>query len=300
MVVIHLSRCAWSSGELRDVVRRPRLLRMEQGAINDVRLCTGACVITDAERYTSVAEAIDPAGVFDFVNRYLEVLFRPVYRNAGFVADVRGDGMLAVWTAACPDTELRSRVCRACLDIAGSAADFASGGLQTRIGAHFGPIALGTVGTSAHYEYRAVGDTVNTSSRLEQLNKELGTRVLVSRELAAGLDDFLFRDLGEVRLRGKRNEVRVLELMGEREAATPRQVRLATEFSAVVAAEQSGRWREALERLRDLQASYPRDRPTHLHVKRCEQALLDRGGFAALADEGWSWGMGAGLRAASI
>lgn len=181
----------------------------------------GACVITDAARYTSVAERIDPSATVDFINRYLEVLFKPVFENGGLISDVKGDGMLAVWTEPTPTADLRARVCRACLQIAEDSARFFRAfpgyGLATRIGAVYGPIALATVGTSAHHEFRAVGDTVNTASRLEGLNKELGTRVLVSASIAQGLDDFLFRDLGEVRLRGKRNTVRVLELRARQE-----------------------------------------------------------------------------------
>lgn len=181
----------------------------------------GACVITDAARYTSVAERIDPSATVDFINRYLEVLFKPVFENGGLISDVKGDGMLAVWTEPTPTADLRARVCRACLQIAEDSARFFRAfpgyGLATRIGAVYGPIALATVGTSAHHEFRAVGDTVNTASRLEGLNKELGTRVLVSASIAQGLDDFLFRDLGEVRLRGKRNTVRVLELRARHE-----------------------------------------------------------------------------------
>jgi adenylate cyclase len=173
------------------------------------RHCFGACVITDAERYTSVAESVDPGEAVEFINRYLQVLFKPVYDNGGVVADVRGDGMLAVWAETAPSAELRARVCRACLQIAADSERF----FPTRIGAYYGPIALATVGTAAHREYRAVGDTVNTASRLEALNKQLGTRVLVSASLAEGLGGFRFRDLGEVELRGKRNPVHVLELL---------------------------------------------------------------------------------------
>ena len=52
------------------------------------RFCMGACVITDAERYTSVAERIDPASTVELINGYFETLFRPVYEHGGFVSDV--------------------------------------------------------------------------------------------------------------------------------------------------------------------------------------------------------------------
>lgn len=241
-----------------------------------VKECTGACVLTDAARYTSFAETVDPASTVAFINRYLEVLFGPVFDNGGFVSDVKGDSMLAVWADDSPARELRARVCRACLSIADAAARFGASlpgrGFATRIGAYFGPLALASVGAFSHYEYRAVGDTVNTSSRLQDLNKELGTRVLVSASLAEGLGEFLFRDLGSFELRGKRNRVHVFELLAAREAATLRERRLCEEFSAALAAYQGGRWPQAHRLLRDLCARYPGDGPSRYYLQRCGQA----------------------------
>ena len=240
-----------------------------------VKECIGACVLTDAARYTSFAETMDPASAVAFINRYLEMLFRPVFHHGGFVADVKGDSMLAVWADDSPARELRAQVCRACLSIAQDAARFdasVSGrGFATRIGAYFGPLALASVGAFGHYEYRAVGDTVNTSSRLQDLNKELGTRVLVSASLAEGLGEFLFRDLGMFELRGKRNRVHVLELLASRDAATARQRSLCEEFSVALAAYQHGRWHEARYLLRGLCASYPTDGPSRYYLQRCQQ-----------------------------
>lgn len=243
----------------------------------EARCCMGACVTTDAERFTSLAERIEPAATVEFINRYLEVLFRPVFEHGGFISDVKGDGVLAVWPALSPDPELRARVCRACLEMAGSAARFHRGdlgqGSATRIGAYFGPIALATVGALEHYEYRAVGDTVNTSSRLEELNKRLGTRVLVSAGLVEGLDEFLFRDLGEFELRGKQKRVRVCELVARREEASDRQLRLCEDFAAAMLAQRSGRFEEAHSALVELCARHPEDGPVRFHLQRCRRAL---------------------------
>jgi len=244
------------------------------------RFCMGACVITDAERYTSLAERIDPASTVTLINRYFETLFRPVYERGGFVSDVKGDGLLAVWADAAPQAELRAQVCRACLEMSGRTVPPGSEqpghGLSTRIGAYFGPIALARVGALAHYEYRAVGDTVNTASRLEQLNKLLGTRVLVSAALAAGLDEFLFRDLGEFALRGKRNPVQVFELFALRDAASPRQRQLCEGFAAALEAQRSGHWVEALARWQALCARYPEDGPARYAQRRCQHAPAAR------------------------
>jgi adenylate cyclase len=242
-----------------------------------IRRCLGACVVTDAAHYTSVAEGMDPAATVELINRYLEALFRPVFENGGFVSDVKGDGILAVWAGGLPELELRGRVCRALLQMAESVESFNRSApahrLATRIGACFGPIALATVGALAHFEYRAVGDTVNTSSRLEQLNKRIGTRVLVSKALAEGLKEFLFRNLGKFKLRGKRTRIRVYELLGSRATASEAQRRLCSEFSEALQALQAGRLHEARARFRELCTLHPHDGPSHLQLRNCEALL---------------------------
>ena len=251
--------------------------------------CLGACVMTDAEFYTSVAESIAPGAAVEFINRYFAVLFRPVFDHGGFVSDLKGDGMLAVWAEGAASAELRRRVCLACLQIAENGIEFSRAhcvrGFGTRIGACFGPLALATVGTAAHHEYRAVGDTVNISSRLEQLNKDLGTRILVCANLAQGMNEFLFRDLGEFQLRGKQNRVHVQELLARSDAATERQRRLCSEFVAAVADYRRGRLPESQERFQELCRRYPGDGPSRFYLLRCRQAIADRAGTAhALGD----------------
>ena len=93
---------------------------------------------------------------------------------------------------------------------------FGRGPLQRGIGppipfhesrAAFGRLLLGSVGAMDHYEYRAVGDIVNTATRLEGLNKHLGTRILVSADVLQGLDGLLTRELGAFLLAGKSRPV---------------------------------------------------------------------------------------------
>jgi adenylate cyclase len=253
---------------------RPRL-----GAVNydaSQQDCLAACAMTDAEGYTGVAEEMDPPELVGLVNRYFRALFRAVLGNGGLVLDVKGDGILALWTSEAPDAALRARVCRSCLQMV-EASDrfnmcFPARRLPTRIGVDFGPVALANVGAFERYEYRAVGDTVNTCARLEQLNKQLGTRVLVSQQLAEGIDGFLFRDLGEFMLRGKRAPLRVLELVAAKAAATRRQRALCEAFALALAAYERGSLGPALEAFGSLRERYPDDGPTRLFLRRCTEA----------------------------
>ena len=237
------------------------------------RDCLAACAMTDAEGYTGVAERMEPPELVALVNRYFRALFRAVLGNGGLVQDVKGDGILAVWTNEAPDAALRAQVCRSCLQML-EASDrfnlcFPARRLPTRIGVDFGPIALANVGAFARYEYRAVGDTVNTSGRLEQLNKLLGTRVLVSEQLAAGVEAFLFRDLGSFVLRGKRAPLRVFELVAAKAAATRRQRALCDAFGPALAAYERGDGERARDAFSGLHERYPEDGPTRVYLRRC-------------------------------
>jgi len=238
------------------------------------RNCLAACAITDAEDYTGVAEGMEPLSLVEFVNCYFRGLFRAVMSNGGIVVDVKGDGILALWTNENPDRVLRAAVCRGSLQMLQAAETFngafpSNRRLPTRIGVDFGPIALANVGALARYEFRAVGDTVNVCSRLEQLNKLLGTRILVSHRLAQGVDEFLFRDLGYFMLRGKRSQIRVLELVAERSQATPEQLELCKAFALALAACEAGHIDRALYDFVAVLRRFPGDGPARFFQRRC-------------------------------
>jgi adenylate cyclase len=141
------------------------------------RAAYAVCLFTDAERYTTLAEGLSPKALHALLNRYYDALFEPVRRHGGLVSDVVGDAMLALWATAGPDPETRVEACRAALEIMAGSPGGSGPYLPTRIGLHCGEVVLGNVGAGEHFEYRAVGDIVNTAQRIEDLNKRLGTRV---------------------------------------------------------------------------------------------------------------------------
>jgi adenylate cyclase len=197
-----------------------------------------ACVATDAANFTPLAETMSPEQLAQFLNRYYDALFGRVAERGGFVSDVVGDSMVAIWADRTPDTH--RRVLHALLEMRDAAELFntrlAGNRLRTRFGVDWGRVALTTVGAGAHYEYRAVGDPVNTSNRVQDLNKQLGTRILVTEPVIGGAGgEFLLRNLGRFLLRGKSHAVQILELMCLKSRATPGE------------AERSGRTAEAVE-----------------------------------------------------
>jgi adenylate cyclase len=257
----------------------PRIAEELAREIGDVRaadqLVFGTCLSTDAHQYTTLSETMEPAELSALMNRYYAVLFEPVKRHAGLVQDVVGDSMLAVWATSEPDASLRSRACLAALDIASAVDRFnlESGrlALPTRIGLHSGRMLLGSVGAMDHYEYRAVGDIVNTATRLEGLNKHLGTRLLVSADVLQGLDDLFTRELGAFLLAGKSRPVLVHELVARATDVTPRDREQCAMFAEALAAFRRGAWPEAMRLWREgLRARGGEDGPSRFYLRWCE------------------------------
>jgi adenylate cyclase len=224
-----------------------------------------ACVSTDATRYTTLAETMSPEDLTEFLNHYYEALFGGVAHQGGFVSDVIGDGMLAIWPRRSAD--MHTRLMAGLLEMREAAERFSEqlggDGLPTRFGVDLGRVALTTVGAHVHYEYRAVGDAVNTSERIQELNKKLATRILIS---ASAIGDaggaFLLRDLGRFLLRGKTHDVHLYELLGRREDATAEQLRLCEQFAEAMAVIRTGPHAAASERFALLHDMFPDDGPT--------------------------------------
>jgi adenylate cyclase len=245
----------------------------EIGAVSET--VYGVCLFTDAEHYTTLSETLDPKELGAFMNRYYETMFRPVKEHGGVVSNLAGDSMLAIWVSATPDAALRDKACLAAIDInqalRGLYGPSDPHRLNTRIGLHYGDIFLGNIGGGDHYQHSVMGDIVNTASRIEGLNKHLGTRVLVSDEVIDRLGGLLSRKLGGFRLKGKTTAIRVHELICRLEEADGKQRAGCAMFAEALAAFRVRSWDEAAEKFRGCMESLPGDEPSRFYMKLCEQ-----------------------------
>src|SRR5262249_1807308 len=124
-----------------------------------------------------------------------------------------------------------------------------------------------------HYEYRAVGDIVNTASRIEGLNKFLGTQTLVSGEVLQHLDGFLTRELGTFLLAGKSHPLVVHELQCHMEESATQQRHLCALFAEALEAYRRQAWDEAVKRFSAIisSPSAQDDGPARFYIVLCEQ-----------------------------
>lgn len=252
-----------------------QLTRSIEAVATTSELVEGICLSTDAEHYTALAESLDLHELRAFMNEYFKTVFEPVRKRQGIVSDVVGDAVLAIWTAPALSQDMKQLVCEAALDINTSVARFnfehPDTPLPTRIGIHGGPMLLGNIGYSDHYEYRAIGDIVNTATRIEGANKQLGTRILGSRQVLEGVDGFLTRNLGRFLLVGKSKPIIIYELIGREEETEAMHQDAVHAFVVGLDAFHHRRWDKAIASFQAYLTAYDDDGPSRYYVEACEK-----------------------------
>lgn len=185
--------------------------------------------------------------------------------------------MLAMWVATHTDPGLRKQACLAAIDIATAVKRFNQSSealpLPTRVGVHAGEIFLGNIGAADHYEYRPVGDIVNTATRIEGLNKYLGSRLLVSEDVIEHVDGLLTRELGTFMLLGKSKTITVHELLCSNEESSETLQQACELFGEALSAYKSRSWDSAIEKFRESLRMLKQDGPSLFYVRLCESYL---------------------------
>ncbi len=156
------------------------------------------CVLfLDIANFTNQARSRPPAEVVDYLNQAFDAMIESIDRHQGIINKFLGDGFLAIFGAPLDDPAAARNAVAAARDILAEidrrqsqpAGADPSWPLRVRIGIHVGNAVTGNVGSRRRKEFTVIGDVVNLAARIEQLNKEYGSRLLVSEAVAQALDD---------------------------------------------------------------------------------------------------------------
>jgi adenylate cyclase len=226
-------------------------------------------IFTDIAGFTTTAETLDAATVAGLLGDYFGVLTDAVVQNGGLVNDFIGDGMVVLFGAPMhqPDHADRAVAAALAIDEAGQrfSAGLAARGIEwghTRIGVHTGMALVGNIGTRGKLKYGALGDTLNTASRVEGLNKYIGSHVAVSGETAAQCRRQAFRPVGDIIVKGRKNAVPILAPVSP--ADPPALLARYAEAYTALSQEKP----EAAELFAALHRDFPADAPTAFHAER--------------------------------
>ncbi|RYZ02983.1 MAG: adenylate/guanylate cyclase domain-containing protein [Comamonadaceae bacterium] len=179
-------------------------------------------MFTDVEGFTRISEAITTDQLVGQLTEYFNLATRVFARHGGTVDKFIGDGIMVLWGAPSDLEDAEYQACVAALELHAEMdalnATWRAQGMQefkTRIGIHTGMAVAGVLGSNDRMSYTAFGDTINVASRIEGINKELGTRTLISEATCAGLEGRLStRRIDEqIELRGRQTRLVLYELL---------------------------------------------------------------------------------------
>ena len=178
-------------------------------------------LFTDIEGFTTLSEGLSPEQLINILNEYFAVVSEPIVRHGGVINQFQGDAILATFNMPEALEDHAGEAVQAACDMQHALRGHRFGkdgiALRSRIGINTGRVVGGLVGTGDRLGFTVHGDEVNLAARLEQLNKEHGTRILVSRRTAdlAGGERFAFVPIGSTTVRGRQAAVEIYSLSVE-------------------------------------------------------------------------------------
>ena len=230
-------------------------------------------LFSDMRGYTNHVESRTTSEAFAFVNEYLQRLEVPVRANAGFVCDVEGDAVLALFPGAADDAVWAGVGSHRAIEAFNEErAQHGDAPVRMGVGVHSGPLLLGTVGGEDRLQCSVVGDAVNLASRVESLTKTYGARMLVTGATVAELRaPVALRQVDRVQVKGKSEAVDLYEVLDALEAPDlERRLETLSTFEAAGRHLRAGELELALAALRDVLRVDPEDRASVLLASRCQ------------------------------
>jgi adenylate cyclase len=238
----------------------------------------GTAFFVDIAGFTGLSERLEPERLVEVINRFLGGMTDVILKQGGFVDKYIGDAVMAVFGAPLEQPDHAVQACRAALGCQRRVAELRQGlraldvaALEVRVGVNTGPMIVGNMGSERRMNYTVMGDAVNLAARLEGVNKEFGTGIIVGPETRRLADSVhVFRELDRIRVKGKQEPVQVFELVGEEHEVAPRVHEHLELFERGRRAFFERRFDEAAGLLEQLHALWPEDGPTLVYLRRCQ------------------------------
>lgn len=233
-------------------------------------------MFTDLEGFTKMSESLPPAEVSKILIAYFNQTTRAILAQNGTIIKYIGDAVMAVWGAPLADPKHAEKSVLAAwgMNQAGKK-EIAGRRLHTRIGISSGLVLAGNLGSDFRFDYTLIGDTTNFASRLEGLNKYLGTEILISESTRVRLGDAIkLRALGKFVVVGKVKPIRIYEVLGPAENFEGKDKGL-SEFAEGLNRFATGQFDKAENLMREVISLRGKDGPSEFYIKQIQKARTD-------------------------
>lgn len=235
----------------------------------------------DFAGFTAMSEKLDPSDLVKLISEYHHEAAEEIFRTEGTLDKFIGDAIMAFWNDPIDQTDHPLRACLSAIaaqkrltEMARVMRERGLPEMSARIGINTGIATVGNMGARGQVNYTLIGDEVNLASRLEGVNKEFGTKVIVSESTYLPAKEKLeVRELSLIKVKGKKQPVRIFELIGLKGEASPERLEAARKFEAALAEFRARRFSKAWEMF--LSLSQKGDHAADVYVGVCERYMSE-------------------------
>ena len=236
-------------------------------------------LFSDLERFTSYSERYGPTEMIKILSEYFNRMSEEIFKQHGTLKEYVGDEIMSFFGAPIEQPDHAKRACEAALAMRDArqqlSVDWADTGrpvLHARTGINSGPMLIGNLGSRYRFAYGVLGDQVNLGSRLEGLNKQYKTSILIGENTYEMVkDDFILRDLDLVRVVGKEQCVRVYELIARAgDVLSPEHLGALEAYAAGSDEYCRQHWTQAIAHFERALSLRPDDGPSKTMLTRCQ------------------------------
>jgi len=232
---------------------------------------------SDLAGFSSISEKMAPEELVHLLNEYLTEMTNIVLKYGGTLDKYEGDAVMAFWGAPLEDADHAEKCCRTALEMQERLAEqrkiWAKEGkpqLFARMGINTGLMVVGNMGAETRMDYTIMGDEVNLASRLEGVNKQYGTRVIISQNTLDRCGDlFEVRELDSIRVVGKEQAVVIYELLGLKGSVPAEKQSILDLYAEGLSLYKDRKWLEAIEVFGRIFELDPEDGPSLTYLERC-------------------------------
>lgn len=247
-------------------------------------------LFSDVRGFTTISEALSPEELSNLLNEYLTPMTDIVFKYEGTLDKYIGDALMAIFGAPLryPDNGHAWRACHVALDMIDKLHElqpaWRARGLpevDVGIGVNSGEVSVGNMGSTQRFDYTVMGDAVNLASRVEGINKNYKTNIVITEfTLREAAHKVYVRELDAVKVKGKDRPVTIYELLGKE--PIPELIKPMDLFAVGLAEYRARKFHEAIKTFNEvMRLRGGHDGPSEIFIGRCDDLLLD------MPPEGW-------------
>jgi len=230
-------------------------------------------LFTDIEGFTTLSESTTPQNLAEILGEYFQTMCDQLAAQGGTIDKFIGDAVMAFWNAPRPVEAHAYHAVLGALRCQEAIARLSQAKLlHTRIGVHTAQVMVGNFGSLDRFAYTVLGDGVNLASRLEGVNKQYGTDILISDSTYSQIKDRIAcRKLDRIAVKGKQQATEIYEVLGEVDRVEQSRLVAARTYEEGLSAYFAGQFERAISLFQSVLDVRPEDKPSQIMLGRAKQ-----------------------------